>query len=142
MLVPRGAALPTPDARAGEACGCIDLRHQDGVVAAQVTRGSTAAMPLVLRMYCGPKPNSGKLLYSRGSEVRDRGLHTVHRPGQPPWPVLSARRTSVPSASLGTRLAGGCVPRTTQSSRLRNRARKVSLKRTTVPVGYVARVGA
>ena len=51
-------------------------------------------------------------------------------------------RTSVPSASLGTWLAGGNVPRTTQSSRLRNSARKVSLNCTTVPVGYVARVGA
>ena len=53
-----------------------------------------------------------------------------------------AGRTRVPSATLGTWLAGGVVPRTTQSSSPRNSARKVSLNCTTVPVGYGARLGA
>ncbi len=44
-------------------------------------------------------------------------------------------RTRVPSASLGTWLAGGSVPRTTQSSSAMNSARNVSLKCTTVPAG-------
>jgi hypothetical protein len=35
-------------------------------------------------------------------------------------------RTRVPSATRGTRLGGGSVPRTTQSSRARKSARKLS----------------